>query len=458
MFDALSDRLGTVFRKLRSRGKLHPKQVDAALDEIRTALLDADVALEVVDDFLGRVRTRALSDEVMRSLTPAQQVIKVVRDELTTTLGGEHRPFKLPGANPVVIMMAGVQGSGKTTHCAKLALHLKEKGRQPLLVAADLQRPAAVEQLLTLGREIGVPVASEGKDPVKVAKNALKQATRDGRNVVIVDTAGRLHVDPEMMKEAHRVRDAIRPHHVLMACDSMTGQDAVIQAREFMREVDLTGFVLTKLDGDSRGGAALSVTQVTKRPIYFAGTGERLGDLEPFYPDRMASRILGMGDVLTLIEKAEKEMDQEKALEAADKMARSQFTLEDFLAQMQEIKKLGPLQDLLAMLPGSPGGKQQLKDLQFDEREMVMTEAMIRSMTPEERRNPAIIGGSRRLRIARGSGTTTNEVNALLKQFAQARKMMKSMMGMAGFGGRRPKGMKGMRMLKLPPGMGLPGR
>jgi signal recognition particle subunit SRP54 len=357
-----------------------------------------------------------------------------------------------------VIMMAGVQGSGKTTHCAKLALHLKEKGRQPLLVAADLQRPAAVEQLLTLGREIGVPVASEGKDPVKVAKNALKQATRDGRNVVIVDTAGRLHVDPEMMKEAHRVRDAIRPHHVLMACDSMTGQDAVIQAREFMREVDLTGFVLTKLDGDSRGGAALSVTQVTKRPIYFAGTGERLGDLEPFYPDRMASRILGMGDVLTLIEKAEKEMDQEKALEAADKMARSQFTLEDFLAQMQEIKKLGPLQDLLAMLPGSPGGKQQLKDLQFDEREMVMTEAMIRSMTPEERRNPAIIGGSRRLRIARGSGTTTNEVNALLKQFAQARKMMKSMMGMAGFGGRRPKGMKGMRMLKLPPGMGLPGR
>jgi signal recognition particle subunit SRP54 len=458
MFDSLSDRLGTVFRKLRSRGKLHPKQVDAALDEIRTALLDADVALEVVDDFLRRVRTRALSDEVMRSLTPAQQVIKVVRDELTTTLGGEHRPFKLPGANPVVIMMAGVQGSGKTTHCAKLALHLKEKGRQPLLVAADLQRPAAVEQLFTLGREIGVPVASEGKDPVKVAKNALKQAVRDGRNVVIVDTAGRLHVDPEMMKEAHRVRDAIRPHHVLMACDSMTGQDAVIQAREFMREVDLTGFVLTKLDGDSRGGAALSVTQVTKRPIFFAGTGERLGDLEPFYPDRMASRILGMGDVLTLIEKAEKEMDQEKALEAADKMARSQFTLEDFLAQMQEIKKLGPLQDLLAMLPGSPGGKQQLKDLQFDEREMVTTEAMIHSMTPEERRNPAIIGGTRRLRIARGSGTTTNEVNALLKQFAQARKMMKSMMGMAGFGGRGPKGMKGMRMPKLPPGMGLPGR
>jgi len=454
MFDALSDRFNTVFRKLRSRGKLHPKQVDAALDEIRTALLEADVALEVVDDFLGRVRKRALSDEVMRSLTPAQQVIKVVRDELTITLGGEHRPFKLPGANPVVIMMAGVQGSGKTTHCAKLALHLKEKGRQPLLVAADLQRPAAVEQLFTLGREIGVPVTSEGKDPVKVAKNALKQAVRDGRNVVIVDTAGRLHVDPDMMKEARRVKDVIRPHHVLMACDSMTGQDAVIQAREFMKEVDVTGFVLTKLDGDSRGGAALSITNVTGRPIFFAGVGEKLGDLEAFHPDRMASRILGMGDVLTLIEKAERELDQEKAQEAAEKMARAQFTLEDFLVQMQEVKKLGPLQDLLAMLPGAPGAKQQLKDLQFDEREMVRTEAMIRSMTPEERQNPAIIGGSRRLRIARGSGVTTNEVNALLKQFAQARKMMKTMMGMAGFGGR---GLKGMKLPKLPPGMNLPG-
>jgi signal recognition particle subunit SRP54 len=455
MFDALSDRFNTVFRKLRSRGKLHPKQVDAALDEIRTALLEADVALEVVDDFLGRVRKRALSDEVMRSLTPAQQVIKVVRDELTTTLGGEHRPFKLPGANPVVIMMAGVQGSGKTTHCAKLALHLKEKGRQPLLVAADLQRPAAVEQLFTLGGEIGVPVASEGRDPVKVAKNSLKQAVRDGRNVVIVDTAGRLHVDPDMMKEARRVKDVLRPHHVLMACDSMTGQDAVIQAREFMKEVDVTGFVLTKLDGDARGGAALSITNVTKRPIFFAGVGEKLGDLEPFHPDRMASRILGMGDVLTLIEKAEKELDQEKAQEAAEKMARAQFTLEDFLVQMQEVKKLGPLQDLLAMLPGAPGAKQQLKDLQFDERELVRTEAMIRSMTREERQNPAIIGGSRRLRIARGSGVSTNEVNALIKQFGQARKMMKTMMGMAGFGGR---GQKGMRMPKLPPGMNLPGR
>ena len=455
MFDALGGRFNSVFRKLRSRGKLHPKQIDNALGDIRAALLDADVALEVADDFLSRVRTRALSDEVMRSLTPAQQVIKIVRDELTETLGGEHRPFVLPGANPVVIMMAGVQGSGKTTHCAKLALHLKEKGRQPLLVAADLQRPAAIDQLFTLAGEIGVPVVSDGKDAPKVAKNAVKQASREGRNVVIVDTAGRLHVDPDMMKEARRVKDAVRPHHVLMACDSMTGQDAVIQAREFMREVDVTGFVLTKIDGDSRGGAALSITNVTGRPIYFAGTGEKLADLEPFYPDRMASRILGMGDVLTLIEKAEKTLDQEQAAEAAEKMARAEFTLDDFLTQMREVRKLGPLQDLLAMLPGVPGAKEQLKDVQVDEAEMARTEAIISSMTREERRNPAIIHGSRRLRIARGSGTSTSEVNGLLKQFAQARKMMKSMMGMAGIGGR---GGRGMRMPKLPPGMpGLPG-
>jgi signal recognition particle subunit SRP54 len=452
MFDSLSDRLGAVFRKLRSRGKLHPKQVDGALADIRTAMLDADVALDVVEDFLSRVRARALSDEVMRSLTPAQQVVKVVRDELTTTLGGEHRPFILPGANPVVIMMAGVQGSGKTTACAKLARHLKEKGRHPLLVAADLQRPAAVEQLFTLGGEIGVPVVSEGPDAARVAKFALKQASREGRNVVIVDTAGRLHVDPEMMKEARRVRDSIRPHHVLMACDAMTGQDAVIQAREFMREVDVTGFVLTKIDGDSRGGAALSITHVTGRPIFFAGTGERPADLEPFYPDRMASRILGMGDVLTLIEKAEKEMDQDKAREAAEKMARAEFTLEDFLEQMRQVRKLGPLQDLLAMMPGIPGAKDQLKDLQVDEREMARTEAIICSMTPEERRNPAIIGGSRRLRIARGSGMTTQDVNALLKQFAQAKKMMKSVMGMAGVGGRGR-----MRLPRIPGLPDLPG-
>jgi len=457
MFDTLNGRLNSVFRKLRSRGKLHPKQVDAAVGDIRTALLEADVALDVADDFLDRVRARALSDEVMRSLTPAQQVVKVVREELQTTLGGDHRPFQLPGANPVVIMMTGVQGSGKTTHCAKLARWLvKEKGRRPLLVAADLQRPAAIEQLFTLGKEIDVPVVSEGNRPEKVSRNAVKQAIREGRNAVVIDTAGRLHVDPEMMREARRVRDVTRPHHVLMACDAMTGQDAVVQARAFMKEVDLTGFVLTKLDGDSRGGAALSITHETGRPIFFAGTGERLDALEPFYPDRMASRILGMGDVLSLIDKAQKELDQDKAAEAAEKMAREQFTLDDFLVQMREVRKLGPLQDLLAMLPGVPGAKNQLKDLQVDESELGRTEAIICSMTPEERRNPAIIGGSRRLRIARGSGATTADVNSVLKEFAQARKMMKSMMGMAGFGGRGAKGMP--RMPKLPPGMNLPRR
>jgi len=449
MFDTLTKRFDAVFTKLRSRGKLHPKQVDTALADIRTALLEADAAVEVVDDFLGRVRARALGDEVMRSLTPAQQVVKIVRDELTEILGGAHKPFTLPGANPAVIMMAGVQGSGKTTHCAKLALHFKEKGKHPLLVAADLQRPAAIEQLFTLGGEIGVPVVSEGKEPEKVARNALKEAQRTGRDVVIVDTAGRLHVDAEMMKQARRVRDTIKPHHVLMACDSMTGQDAVIQARAFMREVDTTGFVLTKLDGDARGGAALSITGVTQRPIYFAGVGEKAKDLEAFHPDRMAQRILGMGDVLTLIEKAEKTIDQDKAQEAAQRMLQNQFTLEDFLTQMREMKKLGPLQDILAMLPGMPGrgALGQLKDLEVDERQIGQAEAIISSMTVEERRNPAIIGGSRRLRIARGSGTMTADVNALLKEFEQARKMMRTMMG------------GGKRMPKFPGGMpGMPRR
>jgi len=432
MFDALTGRLDTVFRKLRTRGKLHPKQVDNALADIRTALLEADAAVEVVDEFLARVRARAMGDEVMKSLTPAQQVIKVVRDELTETLGGEHKAFTLPGVNPVVIMMAGVQGSGKTTHCAKLALHLKEKGKNPMLVAADLQRPAAIEQLYTLGREIDVPVTSDGRDAVKVAKNALKEAQRTGRDVVIIDTAGRLHVDQEMMREARKVRDATRPHHILMACDAMTGQDAVVQARAFMQEVDTTGFVLTKLDGDARGGAALSITGVTGKPIFFAGVGEKPQDLEAFYPDRMAQRILGMGDVMTLIEKAEQTYDQDKARESAERMMKAQFTLDDFLVQMREMKKLGPLQDILAMLPGLPGGGglgNQLKDMEISEKDMSRAEAIISSMTVEERRNPAIIHGSRRLRIARGSGTTTQEVNGLLKEFDQARKMMKSMMG-----------------------------
>ena len=447
MFDTLTDRLNAVFKRLRSRGKLHPKQVDGALDDIRTALLEADVAVEVADDLVARVRARAMSEEVMKSLTPGQQVVKVVRDEVQRTLGGTQTPFTLPSERPAVVMMAGVQGSGKTTACAKLARMLKETGKHPLLVGADLFRPAAVDQLFTLGREIGVPVVSEGKDAVKVAKSALKHADREGNDVVIVDTAGRLHVDAEMMREARRVKDAIRPHQILMACDAMTGQDAVVQARAFMREVDTTGFVLTKIDGDSRGGAALSITAVTGRPVFFVGTGERPTDLEPFHPDRMASRILGMGDVLSLIDRAQENLDAEQAADAAKKLADASFTLEDFLVQMQQMKKLGPLQDILAMLPGVPGGKNAIKDLaaQVDDRQIARAEAIISSMTREERRNPAIIGGSRRLRIARGSGTTTADVNSLLKEFAGARKMMRTML-------------VGKRGLKIPGLPGMPGR
>jgi signal recognition particle subunit SRP54 len=354
-----------------------------------------------------------------------------MNDELTVTLGGEHRPFTLPGAPPVVVLLAGVQGSGKTTASAKLAKYLKSKGRRPLLVGADLDRPAAVEQLRTLGREIGVPVWSEGRDPVKLAKNGVREAERTGADVVIVDTAGRLHVDPEMMKQARKIKDVTKPAHVLMACDAMTGQDAVIQAREFMRDVDTTGFILTKLDGDARGGAALSMTGVTGRPIFFAGTGERLDDLEPFYPDRMAGRILGMGDVLTLIEKAQDTVDAEKAAAAAEQMKQGRFNLEDFLEQLRQMRKLGPIQDILKMLPGVPGGKNAVKEMAeaVDEAELRRAEAMILSMTREERRNPAIISGSRRLRIADGSGTTTADVNQLLKDFEGARKMMRSMMG-----------------------------
>jgi signal recognition particle subunit SRP54 len=439
MFDTLSDRLDGVFKKLRSRGKLHPKQVDNALGDIRTALLEADVSVEVADDLIARVRARALSEEVMKSLTPAQQVVKIVDEELTTTLGGEHHPFTLPGANPAVVLMAGVQGSGKTTASAKLAKHLKGKGRRPLLVGADLERPAAVEQLRTLGREIGVPVWSEGRDPVRLAKNGVKEAQRTGADVVIIDTAGRLHVDPEMMKQARKIKDVTKPHHVLMACDAMTGQDAVVQARAFMADVDTTGFILTKLDGDARGGAALSMTAATGRPIFFAGTGEKVDDLEPFYPDRMAGRILGMGDVLTLIEKAQDKVDQDAAQKAAEQMMSGQFNLEDFLNQLREMRKLGPIQDLLKMLPGMPGGKDGMKELAgaIDEGELKRAEAIILSMTPDERRQPGIISGSRRLRIANGSGTTTADVNTLLKDFEGARKMMRTMMG-----GKRMPGVK----------------
>jgi signal recognition particle subunit SRP54 len=431
MFDTLTERLDATFKKLRSRGKLHPKQIDNALADMRTALLEADVAVEVADDLLERVRARALSEEVMKSLTPGQQVVKVVDEELTVTLGGEHRPFDLGGARPAVILMTGVQGSGKTTACAKLANQLKRKGRRPLLVAADLERPAAVDQLRTLGREIGVPVWSEGRDPAKVAKQGLKEADRQDADVVIVDTAGRLHVDPEMMKQARKIKDVTKPHHVLMAADAMTGQDAVVQAREFMREVDTTGFILTKLDGDARGGAALSITAVTGRPVFFVGTGEKPDDLEAFHPDRMAGRILGRGDVLTLIDKAQDKLDTAEAQKTAEAMLKGQFTFEDFLDQLRQVQKLGSMGDLLKMLPGVPGGKKAAKEMAeaIDEGELKRAEAMILSMTPGERREPGIISGSRRLRIANGSGVTTADVNSLLKDFESARKMMRTMMG-----------------------------
>jgi len=368
---------------------------------------------------------------------------------MLATMKNTDCPCDIPAANmwwthkPKARIPVEISAS-TTTACAKIALHLKSKGKRPLLVAADLWRPAAVDQLSTLGREIGVDVVSDGKDAVKVAKSGVKHAGREGYDVVIVDTAGRLHVDEDMMREARRVKDAIDPHHVVMACDAMTGQDAVIQARAFMKEVDTTGFVLTKIDGDARGGAALSITAVTGRPVFFAGTGERPEDLEPFYPDRMASRIMGMGDVLSLIDKAQENLDQEKAAETAEKMLSARFTLEDFLVQMQELRKLGPLQDLLAMLPSVPGGKNALKDLEVDEGQLGRAQAIIQSMTREERQNPAIIGGSRRSRIARGSGVTTADVNALLKEFEQAKKMMKSMLG-------------GKRMPRIPGMPNLPG-
>ncbi|MFM8944965.1 MAG: signal recognition particle protein [Actinomycetota bacterium] len=443
MFDALTKRIDGVFRKLRGRGKLHPKQVDAAVDDLRAALLEADVAVEVADDLLARVRERALSEEVMKSLTPAQQVVKVVRDELTTTLGGEHVAFPVPSARPGVVMLAGVQGSGKTTTAAKLARRFASQGRSVLLVAADLWRPAAVEQLRALGEEIGVPVVSEGSDAVAVARHGLEDAKRRGVDLVIVDTAGRLHVDEEMMREAVKVRDAIAPHVVVMACDAMTGQDAIVQARAFREAVDVDGFVLTKVDGDARGGAAVSIAAATGRPVYFTGTGERPEALEPFHPDRMASRILGMGDVLGLIDRAQETIDADRAREQAERLATARFTLEDFLEQLRQMRRLGPIQDVLAMLPGAAAA-----GVQVDEGRLVKAEAVICSMTPEERRNPAIIGGSRRARIAKGSGTTTADVNALLREFDQARKMMKSVLGGGGPMGRMPKGF----------GRNLPGR
>ena len=426
MFDTISDRFNDVFSKLRGKGRLSEADVDAALREVRLALLEADVNVVVVKSFLARVKERALGADVAKSLTPGQQVIKIVHEELVTTLG-EEAPLKRPAAPPLVILVAGLQGSGKTTSAAKLAKLLKRKGKRPLLVAADLQRPAAIDQLETLGRRVGVPVYVDRKTKApRLAKAALKHARQEGHNVVIIDTAGRLQVDDELMKELAAVRKVAEPDEILLVVDAMTGQEAVNVAKGFLDYTELTGLVLTKLDGDARGGAAISAREVTGCPIKFVGLGESLDDLDVFYPERMASRILGMGDVLTLIEKAESAYDEEQAAVAVEKMRSASFDLEDFLDQFQQLRKMGPLQNLVSMLPGAG---QALRDVEVNEKDLNRVEAVIRSMTPSERRNPKTINGSRKRRIAAGSGTRPQDVNAVLKQFSEAQKMMKMIAG-----------------------------
>mgnify|MGYP000629660495 FL=1 len=457
MFGNLSDRLVETFKNLRSKGKLSPADIDATLREIRRALLEADVALDVVKNFTGAVRERALGDEVSKALNPAQQVVQIVNEELVTILGGEQHKLNFAKKPPTVIMLAGLQGSGKTTLAGKLANWLKGQGHTPLLVAADLQRPNAVNQLQVVGERVGVQVFAPEPgngvgNPVKVAKDSIKHAEQKMFSVVIVDTAGRLGIDEELMKQAKDIRDAVNPDEVLFVIDSMVGQDAVNVAKAFDEGVGITGSVLTKLDGDARGGAALSVASVTGKPIIFASNGEGMDAFEPFYPDRMASRILDMGDILTLIEQTQRQFDETEARAMAEKLAKETFTLEDFLDQMQQLRKMGSLKSMLAMMPGAGQMRQQLEN--FDEREIDRTEAIIRSMTPAERRQPKILNGSRRLRIAKGSGMTVTDVNSLVNRFEQAAKMMKTMAkggvpsmpgmpnmpGMGGFGGGKSKG------------------
>ena len=433
MFQSLSDRFDAIFTRLRGRGRLSEADVDEVLREIRLALLQADVNIRVVRTFVSRVRERTVGADLSQSLSPAQQVIKIVHDELVAILGGEPLKITYAPRPPTVVLLAGLQGSGKTTAAAKLARWFKQQGRQPLLVGADLQRPAAVEQLRILGRQAGVSVYSDDSDPVTVSKAAVAEAQRLGRDVLIVDTAGRLAIDEQLMDEVRRISGAIEPNFTFLVVDAMTGQDAVAVAEAFHHTLDLDGVILTKLDGDARGGAALSVKEVVGRPIAFASVGEKLADFEPVYPDRMAGRILGMGDVMTLIERAEATYDQEVAARAASKLQEGEFTLEDFLEQMQQVKKMGPLSGIVGMLPGIP---KELKNANIDDRELSRVEAIIHSMTLQERREPSLINGSRRLRIANGSGRTTSEVNLLLKQFKEMQRMMKQFSGMPGVGRR----------------------
>ena len=451
-FSSLTDRLSNAFKHLKSKGKLSEADIDGTIREIRRALLDADVALDVVRSFTGKVRERALGTEVSDALNPAQQVVKIVNEELTDVLGqGVDRPLNFAKNPPTIIMLAGLQGAGKTTLAGKLGYWLKDSGHTPLLVAADLQRPNAVTQLQVVGERAGVPVYAPEKgvqsdggeavaapgqtsgDPVKVARDSIELAKQKLYDTVIIDTAGRLGVDEELMKQARDIRDAVRPNEILFVIDAMIGQDAVKTAKAFDEGVDFTGVVLSKLDGDARGGAALSVASVTGKPILFASNGEGLKDFEVFHPDRMASRILDMGDIMTLIEQAQKQFDEEEARKAAEKISEGSFGLDDFLDQLQQVRKLGSMKSLLGMIPGMAQHRKELE--QFDEKEIDRTEAIIRSMTPAERRDPSIINGSRRARIAYGSGVTVSQVNALLQRFEQAAKMMKRMSNRGGMGG-----------------------
>ncbi|HEV3281938.1 MAG TPA: signal recognition particle protein [Acidimicrobiales bacterium] len=455
MFESLTDRFEGILTRLRNRGRLTEADVDEVLREIRTALLEADVEISVVRGFTEAVRRRCIGLELSQALSPGQQVVKIVNEELVAILGGETLRITYAGRPPTVVLLAGLQGSGKTTTSAKLARWFKQQGRNPLLVGADLQRPAAVDQLQVLGSQAGISVFSEPSDPVAVATAGVEEARRLGRDVVVVDTAGRLAIDEDLMDEIRRISDAVDPHYTFLVIDAMTGQDAVSTAAAFHQALALDGVILTKLDGDARGGAALSVKEVVGRPIAFASTGEKLDDFDQFHPDRMADRILGMGDMLSLIEQAERSMDQDVATKGAAAMLEGRFTLEDFLEQLQQVRKMGSVSGIFSMLPGMP---KDLKEASasVDDSQIDQVEAIIHSMTPAERVDPAIIDGSRRVRIANGSGTATSDVNALLKQFKEMRKMMKGLGRSSGKGGMAGAlgGLGGLlgRGPKLPPG------
>ncbi|MCB9422835.1 MAG: signal recognition particle protein [Ardenticatenaceae bacterium] len=434
MFESLGSRLQSVFDTLQRRGKLTEADVDKAMREVRLALLEADVNFKVVKSFVNRVRERAVGHEVMRSLSPGQQVVKIVHDELINTLGEPGR-LNLGLQSPAVIMLVGLQGAGKTTMAGKLALYLRKQGRRPLLVGADVYRPAAIDQLQTLGRQLDIPVYDEGPDadPVKVCHNGVKQAQKTGMTTVILDTAGRLNIDEMMMDEIKSIKAKVEPIETLLVADAMTGQEAVRVATDFNNAVNITGLIMTKVDGDARGGAAISMREVTGVPIKFLGTGEKLSEIEMFHPDRLANRILGMGDVMTLIEKAQTEMDQEEAQKAGQRLLKGEFTLDDFLKQMQQVRKLGPIGQLLEMIPGMNKMAKDV-DLSGAEKDLKRIEAIIQSMTPHERQNPKILKASRKRRVAAGSGTSVQEVNALLKQFQEMQKMMKQLRGGRGMG------------------------